>query len=254
MEEIMFKTRTSHCGRSRVLTVAVVLTTVLASAASGQTSGTRPVLTQEGRTFLTPLPSRFVIQPGEPGYPREVCRGLSNARCPAVLAFGGTGGGLPTIDPAFTAHVPNVRVSFALHQIVNEVVEDPGAGVHEGLFLFVKTHGSAASVERYAWEFNLTTPPNGTTNFEKPPLIYDALVFGVCESLASFPIDHEANIGPGNGTYIGSFYGVDDSTLSSTGFYTFNYSIPAQSTVAGASLYHLSGTVSVTCSGLDALP
>ena len=248
----MFKTRTSHCERFTVLAVAAVLTTALASVAFGQTSST--VVTNEGRTFLTPLPSRFVIQPGESGYPRDLCRGLSNARCPAVLAFGGAGGGLPTIDPAFTAHVPNVRVSFALHRIVNEVVEDPGAGVHEGLFLFMKTYGSAASVERYSWSFNVTTAPNDTTNFAEPPLIYDALVFGACESLASFPITHEANIGPGNGTYIGSFYGVDDTTLNSTGFYTFNYSIPAQSTVAGASIYHLSGTVSVTCSGLNALP
>ena len=95
--------------RLEALAVASVLVAALAGTVLGQTSDKLAVVTPS-RTFLSKLPPRFTIRPGEAGYPRDICR-QSFLRCPAVLVFGGAGGGLPTIDPRFKVYAPNVRVS-----------------------------------------------------------------------------------------------------------------------------------------------
>ena len=241
--------------RLEALAVAGVLVAALASTVLGQTSGTQPVVTQGG-TFLTPLPPRLTIRPGEAGYPKDICRERSFLRCPAVLVFGGASGGLPTIDPAFKAYLPNVRVTMVLEKVVNEEV-----GVHGAIEpanavtmdLRWETTGSGAGLEITDWSIDAKSAAPGTWTLSKPAIIYDALVFGACETLNSFPVDHYAFL-DWNGVPIGAFHGVDNSTIDSTGFYTFKYSIPAQEEqFYDASIFTLSGKVNVTCTGLNSL-
>jgi hypothetical protein len=256
MEDIMLNARITRRGRLQVLAVAGVLVATLAGTVLGQTSGTQTVVTN--RTFLTPLPSRFVLHPGEAGYPRGICREHSFLRCPAVLVFGGAArGGLPTIDPAFKANLPNARVTMALEKVVNEVA---GHGAIEPLEaatmdLRWQTAGSAADIEITDVSIDAKSAVPGTWTLPNPVVIYDALVFGACETLNSFPVDHYAFL-DWNGAEIGAFHGVDNTTIDSTGFYTFKYSFPAEvddGIDADASVFTLSGTLSVTCTGLNSL-
>ena len=84
-------------------------------------------------------------------------------------------------------------------------------------------------------------------------LIYDALVFNACESFAAFPVDHDASI-EDNGSEIGAFHGIDNSTLDHTGFYNFSYTGSSDGHEREGLELPLLGKVNVTCSGLNALP
>ena len=111
-----------------MLSTAVALTAIGAGTASSQT--TPP--TRTPTTFLTPLPARFVFTP----LTSTFCRNLPSGQCPPALVYGGAAGpGLPTIDPALKADLPNVRVSFVLNKISNNIVD--GGGVNTGATTFV---------------------------------------------------------------------------------------------------------------------
>jgi hypothetical protein len=256
MEDIM-EARIIRRRRLEALAVAGVLVAALASTLLGQTSGTQPVVTQGG-TFLTPLPPRFTIHPGEAGYPKGICRERSFLRCPAVLVFGGANGGLPTIDPRFKVYAPNVRVSMILEKVVNEVAGHGGIEPFQGIAMDLRweTTSSAADLELPYVAIGANSAVPGTWTLPNPVVIYDALVFGACETLNSFPVDHFAFV-DWNVVPIGAFHGVDNSTIDSTGFYTFKYNIPAQldngSGDLDASIFTLSGKVNVTCTGLNSL-
>jgi len=237
---------------------AAALTAMLASAASSQTTAGTLKAPPPKVSFLTPLPSRFVLRPVDPDYPREVCREQAGRRCPPVLAYGGVAGGLPTIEPAVQSYLPHVRVTFALEDVFNEVVEAPGIDPQHGsMALRWETTSSAADVEVQAGWLNLYNPsPDTNWTLLKPSVIYDALVFDACDSFPTFPIDHTAFFERLDFPY-GSFHGVDNSTIDTTGFYHFKYSVPAElyDSVDGevASIFHLSGKVSVTCTAINSL-
>jgi len=234
-----------------MLSSAVALTAITAGTASSQTSPTSPPPATT-RAFLAPLPARFVV----PSTDSRFCTELSGRRCPPVLVYGGAAGGaLPTVEAAFKANLPNVRVSFVLQALSNTIVAN--GGVNGDPFAFVEwtTTSSAASVEN-GGPYGYPLPPAGTTwsgDDLYMPVIYDALVFNACDSFASFPVRHDAVIenGPSD---IGAFHGVDNSTLDHTGFYNFSYTARATGAGGKVSDFRFSGKVNVVCSCLNALP
>ncbi|MFH0343757.1 MAG: hypothetical protein ACHBNF_16910 [Chromatiales bacterium] len=122
------------------------------------------------------------------------------------------------------------------------------------------TSGTEADVETDSPAFGFVWPlpgPGGTENLGGDGvIIYDALVFNACGSFSSYPVKHSSHIGDPTDTGLGesgSFVGHDDSTIDSTGFYNLNYTVRAGGSNP-ASDFHFSGKVSVTCSGLNALP
>jgi hypothetical protein len=234
-----------------MLSGAAALTAIAAGTASSQTSPTTPPPTTT-RAFLAPLPARLMV----PSPYSTFCRQVPGRRCPPVLVYGGAaGGGLPTIEGAFKANLPNIRVSFVLQEISNTAVAN--GGINGDPFTFVEwtTTSSAASVE-HSGPYDHPLPPPGVpwdADDLSQTVIYDALVFNACDNFASFPVQHDALIQYG-ASEIGAFHGVDNSTLDHTGFYNFNYT--ARATAAGGKVsdFRFSGKVNVTCSGLNALP
>ena len=230
---------------------ALALAALAAGTVSTQTpSGSLPALATR-TAFLTPLPGRFLAPPPDSPF----CRQLSNRPCPPVLVYGGAAGGaLPTIDPAFKAYLPNIRVSFVLQQITNKIVAGGGVSGDPASFVEWSTTGSAASVENGGPYFYPLPGPGTTWDTDDlyHTVLYDALVFNACDSFAPFPVSHDALIENG-GSEIGAFHGVDNTTLDHTGFYNFSYTARA---TAGAKVsdFRFSGKVNVTCSGLNALP
>jgi hypothetical protein len=233
-----------------MLSTAVALTTMAAGTASSQTSN----LVLQPRVprikFLTPLPAPTVVNLTATTF----CQQLQGLRCPPVLTNGGgAGNALPTIEPVFKANLPNVRVSFVLEEIENEIVA--GGGVSGDPYAFVEwlTTSSAASIET-GGPYGYPLPPPGVTWDDLyHAVIYDAIVFNACESFSAFPVDHDASI-EGNGVEIGAFHGVDASTLNHTGYYNFSYKAHATSAGGAVSDFRFSGKVNVVCTALNSLP
>jgi hypothetical protein len=244
MEGTMAAKHLAKQGRSRVPGVIVLLFTAFAGAVFAQ--GGRLPLTAGPRTFLMPLPSRFVIQPGEAGYPADLCRDAAARQCPGVLTYGGARGGLPTVDPAFKAHLPNARVTMVLETVS---IPSPIGGWDPPLTLRFETSSSAADVQIASSEVDLV---DSDGMLSSPVVIYDALVLGGCESLASFPVDHWLDIDwQGNTTE--SFHTADHSTIDSTGFYAFYYGFDGTILQLEPWFMEFFGRVNVTCTGLESL-
>ena len=257
--------------RQSVIGIALALVSALTPAASGQMQGKLTTGTQ-GRAFLTPLSSRFVIHPADSDYPREICAKQS-LRCPSVLTYGGVLGGLPTIDPALTGFLPHVRVTFVLERLYNEILEGSGVNLDDIEPVFeVLTSSSAASVQNGSYEFDSNLPPGQdwvlTDKAWLPAgglVLYDALIFNACETFSSFPVEHSVSVVDMTATYgtWTAFHGVDVSTLSSLGFYSFQYKLRVGiygGPAPGGGQYrdkisdiHFFGKVNVTCTGLDSL-
>jgi hypothetical protein len=234
---------------------AVALTAMLAGTAASQS--TSAVTTKPPKVaFLTPLPPRFVIPPGDPRQP-SFCRQLQPpATCPARLVYGG---GLPTIDPAFKAELPNVRVSMVVQTMSNVAVANGGVEANSDRALWW-TITNTGTVPIFLVNESGTSaaplPPFGEPDDEADDrVIYEAIAFGACENLSSFHIDYTASIREGGafGAELGAFHGVDTSTLDATGFYNFSHTIHATAADGGVSDFHLSGKVNVTCTAATTL-
>jgi len=231
-----------------MLSSAAALTAIAAGTASSQTSPTTPPPGTAQVAFLAPLPARFVAPPPTSRF----CREGSGHRCPPVLVYGGAGGGgVPTIEGAFKANLPNVRVSFVVQEISNTPVANGGINGDPFSFVEWSTTSPAASVEN-GGPYDHPLPPPGMT-WNGDDLIYDALVFNACDTFASYPVTHDALIQNG-ASQIGAFHGVDNSTLDHTGFYNFSYTAQATGPNGKVSNFRFSGKVNVVCSGLNALP
>jgi hypothetical protein len=234
-----------------MLSGAVALAAMAAGTASSQTSqGSFEAGTIKTR-FLTPLPARFVMPPPDSTF----CRELRGSRCPPVLVYGGAAGNhLPTIEPVLKADLPNVRVSFVLQEIANKPVANGGVN-DPHTFVEWTTTGPAAWEENGGPYAHPLPPPNGIWDEDDLlySIIYDALVFNACESFPVFPVVHDVSIEL-EGSEIGAFNGVDNTTLDHTGFYNFSYTVRATGMNGRVSDFRFSGKVNVTCSGLNALP
>jgi hypothetical protein len=233
-----------------MFSTAVALTAIAAGTASSQTWNLVLQPRAPRAKFLTPLPAPTMVMTTDTAF----CLQLQGRRCPPVLTNGGgAGNALPTIEPVFKANLPNVRVSFVLEKIANEIVA--GGGVNGDPYALVEwlTTSADASVE-HGGPYGYALPPPGETWDDLyHAVIYDALVFNACESFSGFAVTHDATI-ENNGNEIGAFHGVDASTLDHTGFYNFSYKAQATAPGGNVSDFRFSGKVNVVCSGLNALP
>jgi hypothetical protein len=245
--------------RNKAFSIAitvVAITLAWATPATSQTTTPTLTATTAPAPFLTPLPWRFLMSPDDPRRPRICRQSTSTIQCPDFVAHSGAAGGIPTIDPAVKADLPHVRVTFLVHRIHNQVIANGGLDL--GAFAWPwtwTTSGSAANVESDGGGYILPTPGQiWTENNTFLIRLYDALVFNACDSFMGFPVDHTTDVHNPDGSVIGVFHGVDNTTLDDLGFYDFQFTVRAEGDRGRVSDFHFSGKVSVTCSGLNALP
>jgi hypothetical protein len=188
----------------------------------------------------------------------RLCRSIApSVRCPEATAdidtmVGGFGGptlqgGLSPIDD-FEATLPaNVRVTFVLQQMENEVVA--GNGVGNTCWARWETHSSVATEEREGGgPFSLPAPgPGEIWSVPHANDIYDAIVQDGCGNTPVIPIEFQSSVGEMETlldpyVQIGEFSAVDASTLQPNGFWTFSYTIRATGSNGGGLISSLGGS------------
>lgn len=243
-------------------TIPALSTAVLALAIVGTTAQAADryqVELREDRTeFLHSTVKRSVLSGKDPLLPQFCARG----GCPPVVSTSPWQGP----DEILPGYLPHVRVSFYVDEITNVPVKNGGVGSSkdepkkdEPNFVEWVTDGSPVDDELggpYGWAL----PGPGETYDEFGPhagpsglRVYDALVFNACGSFASFDVAHDAVARTLGGEELGSFNGVDNSTIDSTGYYNINYTIRATDENGGVSDFRFSGTAAAICSGLNSL-
>jgi hypothetical protein len=240
-----------------VLMLSILL--ALSAATSSSAAGPNDLeLKARTATFLQPLEVRFALSADHPLLPK-FCARSGRSPCPPVISGNGVPGVWAPDD--FKSYLPNVRVSFFIQEISNAAVANGGVQTTDLEPTFVNwiTAGSAADAEKggpYSWPlpgpgqtYDTSTAGVGSNGL----LIYDALVLNGCAAFSSFPVEHQATATEYGGNTIGSFMGVDDSTIDATGYYNLSYTIRAEDSAGGISDFHLRGKVSAICSGLNSL-
>ncbi|MCA1604203.1 MAG: hypothetical protein LC775_01665 [Acidobacteria bacterium] len=165
-----------------------------------------------------------------------------------------------TLIDDFTARPPeNLRVTFLLQQIENEIVSGSGAGgAAAPCFAWWEARSSVSvATAENGGPFALPVPGPG----EIWPIpyhngIYDAIVQDGCGNTEIFPVELHSWITENtleNPTSIGEFSKVDDTTLQSNGFWNFAYPIRAIGTNGDVSDIKFRGIVSVTCANIETL-
>jgi hypothetical protein len=232
------------------------------SAVSSKAADAQADLGLQARTpttaFLQPLELKLVLRPGDSRLP-QFCVTSGRVKCPPVVSGGGIPGGA-WMPSDFGYNYRNVRVSFYVNEISNEIVANGGADVTDLGFVNWQTNSSEALLES-GGPFMWPAPGPGQTysdfsHYGSPSglLIYDALVFNACGSFASFPVEHEATVTETyEGTIVGSFAGTDNSTIDSTGYYNLSYTIRAEDGDGGVSDFRIEGVVAAICSGQNSL-
>jgi hypothetical protein len=180
--------------------------------------------------------------------------GRAGASIPEVAA-----GGAGSINTFKAPGLDNLYVGLHIQSVENEVVA--AAGVTNECWVIWESHSTAASVEK-GGPFQWPLPPPGQMfdNFGSHNTIYAGLIDNGCGNTLSFPIEHfcrvgEWQAGQGSDTFveIGSFHGVDNSTIQPTGYWTFAYTVRAKGTNGGVSDFKFRGNVPAICSGLKSL-
>lgn len=252
-----------------MLSVALALTVYIDDAVADRTGlqiqpsamGTTSFAARTSASkFLEPLKSTLIVSPDDPLRPQFCANMGGRTVCPPIVSNGGATGAIPTIESRIRANLPNVRVSFFIQEIANEVIANGGVDTGVGEFVFVNwtTTGVEADVEK-GGPFGWTLPAAGQKldNFSvhgssNGLLIYDALILNACDSFSSFSVEHDSTVTE-SGAEIGSFHDSDNSTLDSTGFYNLSYTVRAEDSEGGISDFRFSGKANVTCSGLNSL-
>ena len=219
--------------------------------------------------FLFPLRLPIARSDANPLVLR-LCKSIApSVRCPeptaengiVVGSFGGPAPqrGLSPVDD-FVAVLPaNLRVSFVLQQMENEVVA--GNGVDIPCWARWETHSSAIPFPTPESErggpYSLPAPgPGEIWPITHANGLYDALVKDGCGNTPVFPVSFQSSVGEmedvlSSYMQIGEFGAVDDTTLQPNGFWTFSYTIRATGTNGGVSDFKFSGVVSVTCTNIE---
>jgi hypothetical protein len=252
---------------------------VVSMAHSGASAAAPPadthglsITTATGK-FLTPLPRSLFLPPDDPRV-IQACSPVADHyhHCPKFLRYGSpaTGGG-PFLPPVFKAETPNLLVTFTLYDMKNVLVQ--GVGIDSDnveINLLFAFDSSASSVESppgpsgnppdpgpYTVFYDVETHPGETTDFNA--VIWQALITDGCNNPPPvIPIDflNHIDVEFEGGTY----HAMDNTSLTSTGFWNFEYTKTATDTNSGAperlwdrSAFTFRGKVSVMCTGLEGL-
>lgn len=219
-----------------------------------------------GAKFLFPLRLPMARSDVNPLVLR-LCESIGRTiRCPdstvdngtVVGSFGGPAprGGDSALND-LTATLPaNLRVTFVLQQMQNEVVS--GNGVDVPCWATWETHSPVATLERSnGGPFSLPAPgPGEIWPIPHANGIYDALVRDGCGNTPVFPVEFHSTVGEMEDilspfVQIGEFSETDETTLQPNGFWTFSYTIRATGSNGGVSDFKFRGVVSVTCTNLE---
>jgi hypothetical protein len=230
-----------------------VLTIAGAALALAVLAGLTPEAQSTSGSFISPVRPPVLVAPSDPRYPDVDCRRRYGLLCPTLLVFAGRGG-LPAIPPAVQADVPHLHVSFILREIRNQAVANGGLTLDQ-MFLEWAWDSPLPSVDQSNGRTVAPPPaPGDTLLFPSYSTIYGQTFLNACAGFTTFPIELTAKMVvstpifpiPDDADLLGSFHGVDHSTIDHTGFYEFAYTVRAEHE-GSISDYHFWGTVSVTC-------
>ena len=220
-------------------------TVTVATAQNSKTAAAR---------FLTPLITTSTLSPQDPrvaGFCRDR---LKNSQCPLFSTYGGSRGSGPFQLSNLEINSPNLRVTFLLDEVSNDLVI--GQGVDSPIRATWLTHSSIATLERYPFGplIELMVPQPGET-WQYGAILYDGLVDDGCINVPPvFPVEFQNQMEEIEGRIlIGEFQAEDDTPLIPTGFWGFLYTIRATSVDGGVSDFTVRGSVSVVCTGLEDL-
>jgi hypothetical protein len=247
----------------------VVIATACVSAPDDLTDDKKG-LYKAGRheAFLTPFRGSLFLSPEHPQV-REACR--HNARdeeCPKFLRFGGAAGPGPYIPPALTSGARDLFITFMFTEITNTLVAGEGIGHSMGPniailhFEFETQFAGFEDLYNHNWSGAGDFLP-GTTWYAGYPVVWGFIPDGCVSPPPVIPVNFrhtisllycpEAAEAPGGCTEaetIGSFEGVDDTSLVPTGFWNIQYTIHGVASNADASDFQVRGWASLVCSNL----
>lgn len=151
--------------------------------------------------FLEPFNFRAFAPRTDPRYESECRRRITSGgstsagstigRCAPVLNFGGNRNrGIPTIEPAFQANLPHVRVSFVIQESRHEQLDAENFATLTPRTVF-RTDSPAADVQEGVRTVATFPAPGDTEEISR--LVYDAIIFNACGTDISFPVTHSAS-------------------------------------------------------------
>jgi len=200
---------------------------------------------------IKPHTGTFVIDSRDQRQPNG-CLSLKDGRKCAPIIKNPSASYFPLLEPAFTAKMPNnLHVVFSVDEIVHDDIANGGVG---------SGYGTEATV---GWENTIVgaddVPNPGTQSQPLPGPgetdntmygVYNGLFLDGCANFQTLDITHIVTVS--TDVEVGNFTGHDNSTIDSTGFYTFSYTINA---VDGdkESNFHFKGKISVLCTASNSL-
>ncbi len=203
-------------------------------------------------TFISPYTPELVIGSDDKRQAKYCFELPAGKKCPPILLNHGTAG-IPAIQSAFKANLPNARISFVVEEINHEIVANGGVGSgFAGTEVSVDWLAQIPQADVVGFDhINSSVIPGPGNTATESLFIYDGLMFDGCENFQPLSIGHSAQVFT-SGEEVGSFNGTDNTTVDSTGFYNFHYIVNA---VDGSKESNIifSGKLNVTCSGLNSL-
>jgi hypothetical protein len=248
---LKFQKLVTRLGLLALLLIALALSLTAAQAANNSNTSEQ---TGRNKPFLFPLRLPAMVERSEsiPLVSRLCDYIAGTVRCPESAVKNGTVVGYSPIGDITTEPPPNLRVSFVLQQMENEVIS--GDGVDTFTWAFWET-SSPIATEEEGGPYALPAPgPDEIWDIPHANQIYDAIVEDGCGSTPVFPVQFDSWIEENDDdVLIGEFSATDNSTLQPNGFWNFAYTIRATGTNDGVSDFHFKGVVTVTCTNEDEL-
>lgn len=251
--------------------VCALFTTVCGSALATERKGI-------DKPFLSEI-QRMTVQP-TPGYlPAGCIKGTKNPSCFGAATRPVNGRSSLSASDDLAINAPNVLVTMYVKEISNAAVSNGGFDPEDpkdvgNKWIRWDTASPEADVQsEYGAELVIPNPgiTNDYTTFYNPVYgigIYQALIYGACDSLSSFDLTHTVRISDHLDNADWGFYeATDTDTIDSTGFYNMSYSVVATEDEdgdktpdqtggennGGVSNIHITGTVNVTCTAASSL-
>jgi hypothetical protein len=251
---LKFQKLVTRLGLLTLLLIALALSLTAAQAANNSNTSEQ---TGRNKPFLFPLRLPAMVERSEstPLVSRLCDYIARSVRCPESAVENGTVVGYSPIGDITTEPPPNLRITFVLQQMENEVISGDGVDIFRWAFWETS---SPIATEEASGPYGLPAPgPDEIWDVTFHNQIYDAIVEEGCGSTPVFPVQFDSWIEEGmdleDSVVIGEFNATDNSTLQPNGFWNFAYTIRATGTNDGVSDFHFKGVVTVTCTNEDEL-